>query len=540
MKLLALALCLLLPLLAHAADSPLRDLWVYCPLNLAVDKNIDDFEALMKRASKAGYNGVMLADSKFARLSTMGKHYFENVERVKKIAAETKMQIVPALFSIGYSNDLLSNDPNLAEGLPVREALFVVKDGEARLVPEPAVSFKGADFADLKAWPLHDPSYSAKDRVAKMQDPKGANARLMQPLKLHPFRQYHVSVDVKTQDLEGSLPIISALTKKGGHQLIHSELGVKRTQDWKRCHAVFNSLNNEDVNLYFGSWGAKGGTLEWRDPQIEEVGLLNVLRRDGTPLVVKTEDGRLLKEGADFEKVADPRMGVVPYAGEYEIYHEAPAIKTNLPDGTPLRVSFYHMVTTVGGQVMICLSEPKTTELLREQAKRLHAAFGAKGYFMSHDEIRVLNWDQADADRHLDAGELLADNARTCVKILKEVNPGGDIYVWSDMFDPNHNAKKDYYLVNGDLAGSWKGLDPSVKIMLWYFGKRAESLKFFNDLGHPTMIAGYYDAAPEKVRQWLDAAKPYPNMSGVMYTTWVRNYQDLERFAKETLAGVGK
>jgi hypothetical protein len=59
---------------------------------------------------------------------------------------------------------------------------------------------------------------------------------------------------------------------------------------------------------------------------------------------------------------------------------------------------------------------------------------------------------------------------------------------------------------------------------VWYFGRRAESLKFFSDLGHPMMIAGYYDAPPEKIRQWLEAAKPYPKMSGVMYTTWVRNY----------------
>src|SRR3954471_24853359 len=210
MKLSGLLFCLLLPILTRAADSPLRDLWVYCPLNLAVDKNIEDFDALMKRASKAGYNGVMLADSKFARLSMMDKHYFANVERVKEIAAETKMQIVPALFSIGYSNDLLSNDPNLAEGLAVRDALFVVKNGAAQLVPEPAVAFRGGDFADLKAWPLHDPSYSVENHVARMQNPNGTKARLMQPLKLHPFRQYHVSVDVKTQDLQGSLPIISA------------------------------------------------------------------------------------------------------------------------------------------------------------------------------------------------------------------------------------------------------------------------------------------------------------------------------------------
>jgi len=110
---------------------------------------------------------------------------------------------------------------------------------------------------------------------------------------------------------------------------------------------------------------------------------------------VKTEDGRVLSEGKDFEPVSEPRLGVVPYRGEYDIYHEPPLIRTKLPDGTRLRVSYYHTVTVYDGQVNICPSEPKTIDLLRDQAKRVHALWGTKGYFMSHDEIRVLNWDKA-------------------------------------------------------------------------------------------------------------------------------------------------
>jgi hypothetical protein len=102
---------------------------------------------------------------------------------------------------------------------------------------------------------------------------------------------------------------------------------------------------------------------------------------------------------------------------------------------------------------------------------------------MSHDEIRVLNWCDACQRRGLDAGALLADNARTCVNILRQVNPGGRIYVWSDMFDPQHNAHKDYYLVRGDLTGSWEGLDQEVIVVPWYFEKRAQSLKFFAQRG---------------------------------------------------------
>jgi hypothetical protein len=181
---------------------------------------------------------------------------------------------------------------------------------------------------------------------------------------------------------------------------------------------------------------------------------------------------------------------------------------------------------------MICPSEPKTVELLRDQAKRMHEAWGAKGYFMSHDEIRVLNWDESCARRKLDAGAILADNAKTCVAILREVAPKARICVWSDMFDPHHNAHADYYLVRGDLAGSWEGLDKDVVIAAWHYGKRDASLEWFSKRGHKILIAGYYDGKPEGVRGWLESARKVNGVEAVMYTTWQSRYDDLERFAE--------
>ncbi len=125
---------------------------------------------------------------------------------------------------------------------------------------------------------------------------------------------------------------------------------------------------------------------------------------------------------------------------------------------------------------------------------------------------------------------MLADNVRSCVKILRETNPGGKIYVWSDMFGPNHNAPGNYYLARGDFTGSWEGLDKDVIIVPWYFEKRAASLKFFADRGHRQVIAGYYDDRLEKVRDWLTAAEPHPGVQGVIYTTWEQKYGDLEKF----------
>jgi len=398
------------------------------------------------------------------------------------------------------------------------------------------VALRDGGFEHFKQWDFVDPTVVPDAGAARVTDPKGKNARLHQKVKVHPFRQYHLAVRVKTRDFRGEPRL--AVLGSGGRSLNYAHLGAKPTQDWTEHHAVFNSLDHEQVGVYFGCWGGQTGSLWWDDARIEEVGLLNVIRRAGAPLAVKSEDGRTLVEGKDFDPVADPRMGTVPWKGGYEVWHEPPAIKTRLPDGSRLRVSYFHAITIHDGQVMICPSEPKTVELLRDQARRMHAAWGAKAYFMSHDEIRALNWDEACARRKLDAGALLADNVRTCIGILREVNPRGEIYVWSDMFDPSHNAHKDYYLVRGDLAGSWEGLDSRVRIAAWHFGKREDSLAWFAGRGHRLLIAGYYDEAPERVRDWLDAARPHgASVAGVMYTTWRRRYDDLERFAEIVRAG---
>ena len=151
---------------------------------------------------------------------------------------------------------------------------------------------------------------------------------------------------------------------------------------------------------------------------------------------------------------------------------------------------------------------------------------------MSHDEIRVMTWDKACQDRHITPGGILAENVRTCTGILREVNPGGDIYVWSDMFDPKHNAHDNYYLVNGNLAGSWLGLDKDVIVAVWDFQERDDALKWFAQRGNRMLIAGYYDSNPENVKEWLKSAQGVRGVAGVMYTTWQNRYGDLEKFSK--------
>src|SRR6202030_707987 len=76
--------------------------------------------------------------------------YSANLARVQKAAEAAKIEIIPTVFPIGYSAGLLAHDPNLAEGVPVKDAPFVVKGREAILASAPRARLVNGDLEEVK------------------------------------------------------------------------------------------------------------------------------------------------------------------------------------------------------------------------------------------------------------------------------------------------------------------------------------------------------------------------------------------------------
>jgi hypothetical protein len=103
------------------ADQPLKHRWVYLMTNLQVNENLPKAESLVRRAAKAGYNGIVLADFKLNVLDRVTDNYFKNTRQFKAAADELQIEVIPAVAPFGYSEGILTHDPNLAEGLPARD-----------------------------------------------------------------------------------------------------------------------------------------------------------------------------------------------------------------------------------------------------------------------------------------------------------------------------------------------------------------------------------------------------------------------------------
>ena len=79
------------------------------------------------KATRAGYTGIVITDSKLPILDHVYKPYFANAERVRLKAEELGLSVTPAVADMGYSGGLLSHDVNLIEGQPVKRMPFVVQ-----------------------------------------------------------------------------------------------------------------------------------------------------------------------------------------------------------------------------------------------------------------------------------------------------------------------------------------------------------------------------------------------------------------------------
>jgi hypothetical protein len=545
-----------------------RKRWVYIASNLYVDENVQKIEDVLRRASAADYTGVLFSDTKTLTwpLLSEPERWKRNAVKVRAAATRLGLELVVCVFPFGYSEPFLAHDPNLAAGLPVRNAALV-RRGD-RLVPEQPAGVANGTFEKYKG-----------DRAADfgLQDDSGKGSfidtkvfregrsslrfentgvvnehgmgRVFQRIAVKPWQQYRIRVWMKTEHLTANMLGVVALVARrslqyqdlmipesGGFGYIDSADDL--TTDWVEQSVTFNSLNYTSIIVGAGVWGAKGGTIWWDDLRVDAVPTLNVLRRETCPLAVTGRRGAAYEEGGDFERVADPALGRSRWPGTYDTRHEPPAILvpagSRIKEGERVSLSCYHPAIFYRGQVSCALADEKVFDLCRRQIEWTNEALAPDGYFLSHDEIRCAGWEPSDTKRFRSSGELLAFNIRRCLEIAQSAGGGKPLYVWSDMFDPHHNARGDYYLVNNSFAGSWEGLDPEVTVMKWGEPEKAgKSLEFFSRRVQRIMIAGYYDGDAEMNRAlWASAIGEASNVGGVMYTTWRGDYSKLEEFAR--------
>jgi hypothetical protein len=530
-------------LAAVMGGQPLPNRWYYLSRNFSTDAHVDDFRSLAENAAAHGYTGVVL-DAQFDSIDRASERVRGRLLAARAIAAQNGIEIIPLFCSPGYAGGLLAHNRNLAEGLPVRGAPFVVRGGEATLEPNSAVKTVNGGFEEFNGnVPLgyrftDSPGdisfidtavFHSGQASLRFENFAGRMARASQEIPVAPYRSYRVTAWLKTESVEPAAALLVQVLGTDGRTLAPFSAGVPSTTDWRKVVFGFNSLGYERIRLYVGAWGGRGGRFWVDDLEVEEVGMVNVVRRPGTPLRVANENtGAVYQEGVDFEPVADPQL-------DFKFTHEAPAVKltpqTLIREGERLRVSWYHAMSINNGQVSACMSEPELLEIAAENTRLIHELLSPSKWMLSIDEIRAGGSCEACRRRGGGMAAILGEFVTHVMRAIYAQNSEAVVYAWSDMLDPNHNAHGSYYLVDGDFAGSWEHVPPDLRIVCWHYALRRESLDFFSKRGFRTVAGAYYDGDDlSNPAGWLDALRDTPGAEGILYTTWQNKYDLLAAF----------
>jgi hypothetical protein len=545
---------------APQADQQL-ELWYYHHSFLADDAAVTKSKALIDKAAAAGYTGAVFWDTSF---DFMGDDFWpiDNEDRMKEVmnyARKRHMKAVALNASVGWSNDLLAINPNWAEASRIVGAQFTVDASGRKLKLNN--SFPGlanSSFeSDKSNWDSGDRDIGITQNgrggssAATVVDAK-ANARLRQKITLKPWRQYHLSLWIKTSSFRGG-SMIEVLDRGNQQVRFNATLPASGNHDWTQLDYLFNSQDSTSADLYLGVWGGSSGIISFDDVALEETAFVYLEHGAGAPfkLYDPANPSTVYREGPDYNQVLDPDMRAPTRPAFHNVFHWPPT--ATLPAGTSLKpgqiaaADFYAVFPmTMSNETSVCLTEPGFYKWLGQNAKEVKQVLPSNGsVLLSFDEIRQMNSCYACRSRNMTAGQLLAWSIAKTTQIYQSILPKAPLFVWSDMFDPHHNAHDDYYYVEGDLAGSWKGLPAEVSIMNWNLDHLADSLTWFSGrdpkqpVAHHQMIAGFYDkgaGGPEARKEWKQAAG-IPSITGMMYTTFSDDYSQLQSFADGARAG---
>jgi hypothetical protein len=144
--------------LCPAKEYPYR--WVFVSSSLRSDKDVVDVERIVQTGSEHGLNGMVLSAG-LDELDRQPPAFLERLAKVKEFCQSHGVEIIPNIFSAGYGGSVLAYNRNLAAGIPVKNAPFLVKNGEASLNPARPVRIANGGFEQyegnrLKGFGFHD------------------------------------------------------------------------------------------------------------------------------------------------------------------------------------------------------------------------------------------------------------------------------------------------------------------------------------------------------------------------------------------------
>ena len=524
-------------------------LWLFLHSYLSNPSAVTLAESRLDAAAAAGYTGVVMWDDgiSYIQYSWWNPVYFQ---QVIQHAHADGLAVVPMVAPYGHSDPELIYQPNLAEGQQVVGTQFQVDPTGATLQVVnsfPGLVNGGFESGQTGWFGYGDPGSSVDTTVAHTGSASAlirnapANCRLEQSFTVKPWRQYHLRLFYQTQGFSGGPQLFAFADGNLSADRINQPLHFPNTTGWTQMDYTFNSGPHSTIEILLGIWGGSQGSLWFDDISLEETGLEYVLRGSGTPLSVydPNNSSHVFAEGTDFAPISDPQFAGPTSSFFQDNWHQ-PTTPT-VPSGSSLKpgqivAMNYYAIQPEYGDAGVSLTDPASLSWRQAAATAMAPIFSsAQGYFFEYDEMRHMNSTPSAKAMNMTPAQLLDWHFNGTYQLYRSLNPNATIYAWGDMFDPNMNAVNNYYLVEGDLTGSWTGIPTDVVIMNWNIWNLKTSATWFATppYAHRQVIAGYYDSGDggASATAHIAAISGIPGIQGLMYTTFADDYSQIANFA---------
>ena len=576
-RLVAFVALLALASTASAATTNQVQRWIYLHTYLNNASMFQFATNLLNRAGAAGYTGVVLADTMLETTNGGTASYNSTyLQPFLNQASNLGINVVPLVFSFGHSeSSIVSVDKNLAEPQPVIGAGFTVSaDKQSLLFSNSLAGMVNTNFDThsgnsftVSGWGFQDGAgirtfadttnfHGGGCSLRIDPDTTGTNklARIIYRFNVQPWRQYHVRVWMQMTNFSttGMLdvqflgnPSGQACNYTGDNGPFTTNGVYPANQGWTQYDYVCNSATNNSINMAVGLWNNSTGHLWIDDVSVEEVALVNLVRRTGASLRIydAANTNLVYSEPADVNTVSDP---AISSGGPFNAWHTPPSVTlpagTSLAAGQQVKMDYYAVNPVNVKQVGACLTAPGIAGYMSSNIVGVAGRFPANvGFYLDIDELRHLNTCATCTAMGQTAGGLLAWHLGQCVSAIRSVRPNAPIYLCSDMYDPYHNAiSNQYYFAGGPVAGSWTGVTSELIVMNWNHPNNVvntNSLNFFASRGNKQFILGYYDTGngTMSASNELKAAQGVAGFQGLVYTSWLNNqtngFAQLENYA---------
>jgi hypothetical protein len=489
--------------------------------SLSNDSELETVRLQLRRAAVCGYNAVVLAASaSLLQPQAAGEEYLVRLNAVREEAGQLGLGVMPCVMPFDRGDLIRSFDPHFAEGVPVRDVLYVVDGDVAQLQPDPPIALENPGFENyssnrLPGWEvvcgqlgkgiacdtaqaLYGNS-SLRFDTGFAADTNGEFI-LRQRLRLPPFRRFLVRVSTKaTSEIAGKRSYLAAYASE--KYLAIRSLGVETPNEWKQHELVFNSMIGGVAEIRVG-FGDKmpGDDHIWIDEMtIEDLAFQGSIRRPGCPFVVRNERGRAYKEGRDFqlnEETLELRL----------------LARTQIRQGERLRVSFYCPATSPSDPRSLCVNYDELYEFFEAGLTPLQESLRPFGYHLATKYITASNWDETCLSTRKTPEAQWGDSLLKQVKIVESHNASAFLSTWSDMYEPWNTPYKSYWGCNGSLQQAWRRLPKRIVVMnAHYAAEDSKSPRFLASNGFRQIIAG-----DTKVGEWMKASTEIPGIVGVM------------------------